>query len=62
MNLKKYFTLTRAGIIEGLQFRASAAVMVAGNILYLIVVYFLWKSIYASSGQDIVNGMMKYAQ
>ena len=57
MNLKKYFTLTRAGIIEGLQFRASAAVMVAGNILYLIVVYFLWKSIYASSGQDIVNGM-----
>ena len=57
MNLKKYFTLTRAGIIEGLQFRASAAVMVAGNILYLIVVYFLWKAIYASSGQDIVNGM-----
>ena len=31
--------------------------MVLGNLLYLIVVYFLWKSIYASAGTDIVNGM-----
>lgn len=57
MNLKKYYTLTRAGIIESLQFRLSAFVIVAGNLLYLIVVYFLWKAIYASAGTDIVNGM-----
>ncbi len=57
MNLKKYLTLTRAGIIEALQFRLSAFVMFAGNILYLIVVYFLWKAIYASAGTDVVNGM-----
>ena len=57
MNLKKYLTLTRAGIIESLQFRLSAVVMVIGNILYLIIVYFLWKAIYASSGTDVVNGM-----
>lgn len=57
MNLKKYLTLTRAGIIETLQFRLSFVVMVAGNLLYLIVVYFLWKAIYASAGTDIVNGM-----
>ena len=57
MNLKKYLTLTRAGIIESLQFRLSAVVMVIGNILYLIIVYFLWKAIYASSGTDEVNGM-----
>lgn len=57
MNLKKYLTLTRAGIIESLQFRLSAAVMVAGNILYLIIIYFLWKAIYASAGTDVVNGM-----
>ena len=31
--------------------------MVIGNILYLIVVYFLWKAIYASAGTDVVNGM-----
>ena len=57
MSLRKYLTLTRAGIIEALQFRLSAVVMVIGNLLYLIVVYFLWKAIYASAGTDIVNGM-----
>jgi ABC-2 type transport system permease protein len=31
--------------------------MVIGNLLYLIVVYFLWKAIYASAGTDVVNGM-----
>ena len=60
MSLKKYLTLTRAGIIESLQFRLSAVVMVIGNLLYLIVVYFLWKAIYASSGTDVVNGMTFY--
>lgn len=57
MKLKKYFSLTRAGIIESLQSRLGTAVMVIGNLLYLIVVYFLWKAIYASAGTDVVNGM-----
>lgn len=57
MKLKKYLTLTRAGIIEALQFRLSTVVMVIGNLLYLIVVYYLWQAIYASAGTDIVNGM-----
>lgn len=57
MKLKKFFTLTRAGIIESLQFRLGTLVIIAGNLLYLIVVYFLWKAIYASAGTDIVNGM-----
>ncbi len=57
MKLKKYLSLTRAGIIESLQFRLSAVIMVIGNLLYLIVVYFLWKSIYASVETDVVNGM-----
>lgn len=57
MKLKKYIALTRAGIIEAFQFRLSMVVMVIGNLLYLTVVYFLWKSIYASSGTDVVNGM-----
>ena len=54
--MKRYLTLTRAGIIEALQFRLSMLIMVLGNLLYLIVVYFLWKSIYASAGTDICNG------
>ncbi len=57
MNLRKYATLTKAGIIESLQFRLGTFVMIIGNILYLIVVYFLWKAIYASAGTDVVNGM-----
>ncbi|MCR4639410.1 ABC-2 family transporter protein [Ruminococcus sp.] len=57
MKLKKYLSLTRAGIIEALQFRLSFVVMVIGNLLYLIVVYFLWKAIYESAGTDVVNGM-----
>lgn len=55
--MKKYLTLTRAGILETLQFRLSAFVMVVGNLLYLIVVYFLWRAIYDSAGTDVVNGM-----
>ena len=57
MNLKKYLSFTRAGIIEEMQFRASFIIMVVGNLLYLIIVYFLWKAIYASSGSEVVNGM-----
>ena len=57
MKLKKFLTLTRAGIMESLQFRLGTLVIIAGNLLYLIVVYFLWKAIYASAGTDVVNGM-----
>ncbi|MCR5707886.1 MAG: ABC-2 family transporter protein [Ruminococcus sp.] len=57
MNPKKYLTLTRMGIMESLQFRMSTVIIFVGNLLYLIVVYFLWKAIYASSGQEVVNGM-----
>lgn len=57
MKLKKYLTLTKAGIMESLQFRLGTFVMALGNLLYLIVVYYLWKAIYASAGSDTVNGM-----
>lgn len=57
MNLKKYFALTRAGIIECVQYRLSLFVMFIGNLLYLTLIYFVWKAIYASAGTDVVNGM-----
>ena len=57
MNLRKYVTLTRAGMIEQLQYRLGTVTIIAGNLIYLIIVYFLWKAIYASAGTDIVNGM-----
>ena len=55
MALKKYITLAKAGIIESLQFRLSAFILFVGNLLYLTIIYFLWKAIYASSGTDVVK-------
>ncbi len=57
MSPKRLLALTKAGIQESLQFRLGAFVTLFANIIYLILVYFLWKSIYASSGTDVVNGM-----
>ena len=57
MKIKRYLALTRAGILESFQYRLAMLVMIAGNLLYLIVVYFFWKAVYASSGSDVVNGM-----
>ncbi len=55
--IKKYLTLTRLGILETIQWRLALFVMVLGNLLYLTLIYFLWKAIFASAGTDVVNGM-----
>jgi len=58
--IRKLTALTKAGIIESLQFRLGTAVMLFGNLIYLALVYFLWKAVYASSGVSVVNGMTFY--
>lgn len=57
MNLRKYITLTKAGMMEALQFRLGTFVTVLGNIIYLIIIYYLWKAIYASQPSEVINGM-----
>ncbi|MCR5528455.1 MAG: hypothetical protein K6F49_04460 [Saccharofermentans sp.] len=57
MTLRKLIALTRAGIMESLQFRLGTFVTLFANLIYLVLVYYLWKAIYASSGSDVVNGM-----
>lgn len=57
LNLKKYFVLTRAGIQENFFFRAGLFINIAGNIVYMIVMFFLWKAIFASNGGAPMNGM-----
>lgn len=52
--MKKYLALIRTGIMDKLNFRVSLIVTFAGNIIYLIIIYFLWKAIYLSSGKEIV--------
>lgn len=55
--MKRYLSLVKAGILDALQFRLSLVVTTVGNLLYLLLVYHLWKAIFASSGADIINGM-----
>ena len=57
MSLRRYFALTRSSILEQLHFRLGTFITFLGNVIYLTLVYFLWKSIYASSGKDTVAGM-----
>lgn len=57
MKLRRYFSMTRAGMLEQLQFRLGSVTTIAGNLIYLVLIYFLWKSIFASAGTDVVSGM-----
>ncbi len=57
MNIKGYLALTKAGITEQMNFRLGTAVVFLGNLIYLLIIYFLWKAIFASSETDVVNGM-----
>ena len=57
MNPKRLLAITRAGIMESLQFRLGIFVTLFANLIYLVLVYYLWKAIYDSSGTDVVNGM-----
>ena len=41
----KNISLVRGSILEGLVFRTSLIVSIIGNLLYLIIIYFLWKAI-----------------
>jgi len=57
MKLRRYITLIQAGILDMLQWRASIFITFLGNLIYLVVIYNLWRAIYASSPEDTVNGM-----
>ena len=59
MTIRKYIALMRAGIMESLHFRLGTAVTLFANLIYLVLVYFLWKAVYASSGVEVVNGMQR---
>ena len=46
--------------MDELHFRLGTFVTVLGNLVYLVLIFFLWKAIYASAGTDRVNGMSFY--
>lgn len=58
--MRQSMALIRGSIMEGLTFRTSMIVTIIGNLVYIIIIYFLWKAIYASSPSEVVNGMTFY--
>ncbi len=57
MKFKKYITLIRAGMMESLQFRLGTLVTILGNLIYLVIVYYLWRAIFSSVDTKVVNGL-----
>lgn len=53
----KLISPIKQGILRNLTFKSNCLITFWGNIIYLVVIYYLWKSIFASSAVDVVNGM-----
>lgn len=53
--LRSYFSLLRAGFMVGVMYRFGFLFTILGNIVYMAVAYFLWRSIYA--GAATLRGM-----
>ncbi|HCK66360.1 MAG TPA: hypothetical protein DHW49_08840 [Anaerolineae bacterium] len=53
--MRKYLPLIRASYMVSLVYRFGFLFSIIGNIVYLGVAYYLWKSIY--QGRDVLNGL-----
>jgi ABC-2 type transport system permease protein len=53
--MKRYFALTRGAYMMGVIYRFGFIFTILGNIVYLGVAYYLWKSIYGHA--EVINGM-----
>jgi ABC-2 type transport system permease protein len=53
--MRGYLAFLRGAIQVGVTYRLSFLFIVFGNVLYMIIAYFLWRSIYA--GQEMINGL-----
>lgn len=49
--MKGYWMLARSVLLSGVNHRVHFFLMSLGNIIYVILIYYLWKSIYANSSQ-----------
>ena len=54
--MKRYLGLSRGSILENAAFRGHFFFTLIGNVLYITLIYFLWKSIYQNTVSEI-NGM-----
>lgn len=54
--MKKYLYIIRGFLMESMSFRFHFIFSALGNLFYIVLIFFLWKAIYNSSGGEI-NGM-----
>lgn len=57
MKIKKYSGLFIGSLLEQLQYRMVLFITLLGNIIYLIIIYSVWKAIYSSVSDGIIKGM-----
>ena len=55
--IRKHFSLTRAGMLKAFSFRSGYLMNLAGNIIYMIIVYCLWRAIFSSVQFATISGM-----
>ncbi|MGD8998743.1 MAG: hypothetical protein PVH80_11600, partial [Anaerolineae bacterium] len=53
--MKSYFALTRSSYMAAMMYRFSFFFTLIGNLLYIVLLYFLWGSIYRDV--DTIRGM-----
>lgn len=55
-SIKPYLTFTKNSLQRNLAYRANSVIFFLGDIMLLAVTYYLWKAIYSSAPQSILNG------
>lgn len=55
--MSKYLSITKVTIMESLQYRIHFICTLLGNVLYLGISYYIWKSIFAYNGCERISNM-----
>ncbi|HLF42464.1 MAG TPA: ABC-2 family transporter protein [Acidimicrobiia bacterium] len=53
--MRKYLALSKGSFMTGMVYRFGFIATIVGNILYMVIAYYLWTSVY--DGQEVINGL-----
>ncbi|MEX1126080.1 MAG: ABC-2 family transporter protein [Acidimicrobiia bacterium] len=53
--MRKYLALGKGSFMIGMVYRFGFIATIAGNILYMVIAFYLWTSVY--EGQEVLNGL-----
>lgn len=56
--LKSYFTFTKNMLQRQFAYKANTIMFVLGDMMIIAVTYYLWKAIYGSSSNSVLNGFL----